>query len=382
MRSDLQALLALSLWWTFPATAPGVAGQEAAAAAAPGCPAACSSPTALPALVVEKKTIDAGDVMRGETAHFAFVLKNTGTALLEILAKPTCGCTVAKFDKTIPPGGQGKVEAELRTSSYRTRVEKTLTLTTNDPRNPKVDLTIAVNVVPIVQVEPGPGKVVRPTAREPAVEEFRVRIRDSETAEVTGARCSASYAHAAIEPLPGGEGNGRAYRVKLTVDPSAPTGRSTFTLTITTSSKREPTAVVPIICEKGIVVAPATVFLGSIRQGAPSPESRSVILRRLEGAFRILKMETDNPNLEVREESVQDGSIHLVTISYRGDAAAPGVHRGKIRVQTDDPLQPTLQIGVLYVVAAARSTAGTAGTPPAKPAGSVATGDPSRQAAP
>src|SRR5215218_3766232 len=53
-----------------------------------------------PRLTLVEPLKDFGTVPKGTKIDWSFEVKNTGTSDLEIIsAKPTCGCTVADFDK-------------------------------------------------------------------------------------------------------------------------------------------------------------------------------------------------------------------------------------------------------------------------------------------
>ena len=61
-----------------------------------------------PKLVVEEKVIDLGEVPQGVVKDVRFELRNEGSGLLTVKSvRPTCGCTVAEYDKEIPAGGTG-----------------------------------------------------------------------------------------------------------------------------------------------------------------------------------------------------------------------------------------------------------------------------------
>lgn len=129
----------------------GAAAEEAKpAAAAPAKPGG--------RLRIEQTEVDAGVVVRGREAKVVFLLHNLGEGELKILeARPSCGCTVASFDSSIPPGGEGKVTAIVRTETFRGPIEKGLTLTTDDPAAPTTQLRIKANVVGSVAVLPRPS---------------------------------------------------------------------------------------------------------------------------------------------------------------------------------------------------------------------------------
>ena len=72
-----------------------------------------------PRLTLVEPVKDFGTVPKGKKIDWAFEITNTGTADLEILAaKPTCGCTVADFDKVIKPGETGKLAAHVDTEQF------------------------------------------------------------------------------------------------------------------------------------------------------------------------------------------------------------------------------------------------------------------------
>ena len=78
---------------------------------------------AQPSAVFDETVIDVGAVNKGERASYEFTLQNEGDQVLEITqVKPSCGCTVAEYDKTINPGDKlvwrvydrrGKATADL-----------------------------------------------------------------------------------------------------------------------------------------------------------------------------------------------------------------------------------------------------------------------------
>ena len=90
-----------------------------------------------PRLTLVEPLKDFGTVPKGTKIDWSFEVKNTGTSDLEIIsAKPTCGCTVADFDKVIKPGQTGKVTAHVDTTAFAGPISKTVTLETNDPSTP------------------------------------------------------------------------------------------------------------------------------------------------------------------------------------------------------------------------------------------------------
>ena len=94
-----------------------------------------------PRLTIVEPVKDYGTVPKGEKLDWAFLIKNTGDADLQIIAaKPGCGCTVADFDKVVKPGETGKVTAHVDTTAFAGPIAKSVTLETNDPSTPTAQL--------------------------------------------------------------------------------------------------------------------------------------------------------------------------------------------------------------------------------------------------
>jgi hypothetical protein len=136
--------LATTLVLAFIMTAPFASAKTAAADA-----------TKAPRLTLVEPLKDFGTVPKGQKLDWVFEYRNTGTADLQILAaKPTCGCTVADFDKVIKPGQTGKVTAHVDTTAFAGPISKAVILETNDPAAPTAQVTISAMVKPYVDAYP------------------------------------------------------------------------------------------------------------------------------------------------------------------------------------------------------------------------------------
>ena len=86
-----------------------------------------------------------------------FIIHNDGSGVLTVEAKPTCGCTVAEYDKTVQPGGQGKVKTVLTTGAYAAPTQKSIVVNTNDPANKQINLTLKGSTKQRIHSEPPLG---------------------------------------------------------------------------------------------------------------------------------------------------------------------------------------------------------------------------------
>lgn len=88
-------------------------------------------------------THDFGQVQfNGDTLVTQFWFKNRGTSDLEIYdAKGSCGCTVVDYPKNVPVGTGGSITVKYYNSNPGF-INKSVTVTTNDPNNGVIVLRI------------------------------------------------------------------------------------------------------------------------------------------------------------------------------------------------------------------------------------------------
>jgi len=306
-------------------------------------------------LVIDKAEIDAGQVLRGRPAKYTFVLKNNGPKAITIDAKPKCGCTIAQFDKNIPPGGVGKVEAELRTSSLRVRVNKTIQVTSTDPEALSLSLSMKAEIISVVDVQPPSGTVLPLKLDEPTKLELHASIRGSEPIEISLVKTNTEWSHAQFERVHDAMSSRPGYRIQLTVDPAAPFGKSDVTLTLISNSASDPTTLVHVSCEKGIVASPSLIFFGAIKPIMEKPVERIINLRSANGPIHVLKVESIDPNIEVKQDVNGEGNSWRLRAMCKGVGDATETQRGKILVHTDDVHQPIVEIRTSYVISRSRS---------------------------
>ncbi len=101
-----------------------------------------------PKIVFDKLIHDYGTIPRRSdgTSHFRFT--NRGNAPLLITGvKAACGCTVPSYTEApVLPGQSGTIKVEYNTR-IRGEFTKTIIVSTNDPNNATVTLTVKGNVL-------------------------------------------------------------------------------------------------------------------------------------------------------------------------------------------------------------------------------------------
>ena len=333
------------------------------AIAAPFAIAQEKAEKAAPRLTLVEPLKDFGTVPKGEKITYAFVIKNTGTADLEIIAaKPTCGCTVAEFDKLIKPGQTGKVAAAVETVNFAGPISKSITLETNDPNTPTAQLTISAIVKPYVEAYP--AGFVRYNLLQGEAETQTVTLYSEETEpfEIVKVESPQPWikvtqrkADAAVPNL--GRPGQAQYKLDIAVGGGdAKVGALAEKIKITTNSKHQPEYSISVsgVIRPTFRVEPTAVNFGEVASNETAA-TRTVILRsnnlKAPESFIVNKVESSIPGVTAAVKPTDKKGEFEVTLQVAKDAK-PGAVDGQITVHTSDAVRPVVTIPVKAMVKA------------------------------
>lgn len=324
------------------------------AAGAPAKKTAATKPAtvATPKISIDPMMKDAGTVAKGEKIEAVFNVKNNGTQDLVISeARPSCGCTVASFDKTIKPGQTGKITAAVDTKNFNGPITKSVTVVSNDPENPQIALTIKALVKPYVEV--APAEFVR----------FSTIKGDSATADLvlfsaekdfhpTVGESSQPYVQAQISPVdekskldrPGTQ----QFKLHVMLGPTAPLGVLNAPVRIKTGIAKQPELEIRVagIVRDRLSVTPATVVFGNFTPGK-DVISRNVIFtnNKATQGVRVLKAESTVPGLTAEVVPMTEGVNYTVVVKPK-EALKKGAFTGMVKIFTTDKERPVIEVPV------------------------------------
>ena len=307
-----------------------------------------------PKLVVPEKIKNMGTVAQGDVLSVDFELINEGDEPLEVKAvRPTCGCTVADFDREMPPGGKGYVKAKLETRDFSGPISKSILIMTNDPQDPTVTVVIKTDVHPYVEILPRALVRFNAVQHEPMNQKITVVAGENDpNFKVTGVRSSVDFLSATIRPLPKGELlAGKApqqYEVSLEMKDGAPVGPVNAVLEVETNHPKAKTVPVKVfgVVRAMIHVTPSQVQFGSV--AAKKKPGRNLILvnNRTGGVPIVVKSAKVNDDAFTAEVvTIEQGKRYQVTITINADASA-GPRDSVLTLQTSDPEFPEITVPV------------------------------------
>ena len=103
----------------------------------------------VPTIYFTETQHDFGKVNEGDKVDYTFNFANKGTTNLTIKdIKTSCGCTAALLSQdNLAPGQEGTLKVELDTKNRSGKMSRTITINSNDPKDPAKVLTIYADVV-------------------------------------------------------------------------------------------------------------------------------------------------------------------------------------------------------------------------------------------
>ncbi|MCJ7440882.1 MAG: DUF1573 domain-containing protein [Thermoanaerobaculaceae bacterium] len=340
--------------------AAAMAQQPAPAAAQqPQPPAAAEKAPEGPQPVIDmvEKIKDFGTVAKGDKIRATFDVRNTGKAPLEITqVRPTCGCTVASFDRTIPPGGTGKIAAEVDTTGFSGPISKAVLVFSNDPATPQVNLVIKADVRAFIEVLPRPLIIFRNVLQgEPASERLVLLSADGSDFKVESAEASGGTYQLAYKELGEKERvpdrKGSQWELTVTVPANAPEGMLNQKIVVKTTAAKAPEVTINVTgaVRPVVQVIPPQVNFGTVAGDALVGQNFLVVNNRQGVELQLSEVKVDNPNFATEVIPLQAGQRYQVAVSMK--AGVPkGAQKATVKISTSDPLRKLIEVPIQAVV--------------------------------
>lgn len=305
-----------------------------------------------PRAVIAEPLADLGAVDRGETVTHEFVIRNEGDAPLQILeVRPTCGCTVAEFDEVIPPGESGKVRASLDTTSIHGASAKAITVLTNDPANPQLQLTLRVRVTEYLTFNPGFARFVQgrghPAGRVTNLF-FSTNFPNLEIQKV-----ESPFPFLSVDVRPAEEAErreeveGKQWIFDLTLDyDQAPVGPINGQIEVRTNHPKQPVGQLPVsgFIRPLLAVTPPAADFGEVDLSAPAL-ARFLVHNFGAEPIQVTGIDYDLPGAEGSVKTVEEGRRYSVELVLDPDMPK-GPFSSELKIRTDSPQEPVIVVPV------------------------------------
>jgi hypothetical protein len=307
-------------------------------------------PGAVAPLAVAEPAHDFGKLVKGDNVTHTFVLRNIGDEPVNVVfIKPSCGCTVAEFDKVIPPGGEGRVTAALDTMTLTGKASSALEVFAEGHETALATLVLSAEVVSKLYAHPGYARWIYVQHEAEGTISQTVYSSDGAEFEVLSVEPPMPAIEVSFRPATAEERQAKAtgsqWVVDATLDSAAPVGAITGFLTVQTTHPLQKVMQVPVsgFVRPTLFVEPPRGDFGTLKIRAPRRATYQVRNFATE-PIALTGAATDVPGISVKVEPVEEGRRYNVVLELDPAAMAEGPFAGELRLTTDSEKVPTLTL--------------------------------------
>ena len=296
-----------------------VVAQEAAKPEAPKAEGTNTEAAAIPQppakIQFDRTVYDFGNTSMVQQLTGTFTYQNTGEGVLE-LKKPTtsCGCTVASVKpESLKPGEKGELVFTMNVGSMtRGHAEKHITVPSNDPQTPSVNLTVKADIVPTFDYTP--QQVPLGDIRQGLITNIVVDVKrvDGKNINLTKVETSNPSIRARLAPVESSEG--KASQILIAFEAEGAPRRFNDNVKVFGDATNQPAFTIPIMGRLvgELTINPEAVFWGiADPEHWPGPRPELMTTRNV----RIQATDPSKP-MEVRNvtSSLKDISVSINTV--------------------------------------------------------------------
>jgi hypothetical protein len=260
---------------------------------------------------------------------------------------------VARFDRTIPPGGAGNITLEIRTKGFQGEVNKTARVYSNDPKKPQVTIGLKGKVWAPIHVKP---RYVRLRGTQDDEIKGVVRVQGDKKEPLVAKVASVSLPDKVEVKLKETE-KGRTYEleVKNKVKGEA---RYTGSVKLTTNYPEKPEIVIRITGDiRGrLEVRPKTVNFGRMSRerlgqlkNRPRGITRSVAVILNKGSdLKIEKVEVEKSLFKVSTKLIKPGIMTKILVEPVLEKLKKGANQDRLKIYTNQKGREVLEVPVRF----------------------------------
>lgn len=196
-----------------------------------------------PRISLPQPSFNFGKASQGDIITHGFVVKNVGTAELNILrVVPGCGCTATDISKRdLAPGEESIIKVDFNTAGFLGKKVRNISVETNDPLMPVSVLTMQGNIEVDVTVRPKAVNFGEVTQGQTARSEFTLTLAEGSKTKISDV--STRSKHLSVSKV---KQNGQDLVYAITIDSSAQEGTLRGMVTVRLNDQQNTSLTVPV----------------------------------------------------------------------------------------------------------------------------------------
>jgi len=292
-------------------------------------------------------------VARAAKAEFEFGLENIFLEDVHIAAvRSSCGCTTPSIkNASLKTYEKGAILAHFNTDRFLGSKGATLTVTFDKPFYAEVQLQVSGYIRSDVVLSPGGVDFGSVDQGTPVEKRVAISYAGRDDWEITEVQSPNPHVSAKVAETSRGGGQ-VSYNLIVKMDGKMPPGELDDHLLLVTNDQYSTQITVDMegVVKSGIVVSPASLFLGVVQ---PGQKVTKQLVVKGNKPFRIVGVDCDDKRFKF--DTSPDSSpkaIHLIPVTYVA-GSEPGQVSKTIRIETD--LHDTAPVLSAYAVVAGRN---------------------------
>lgn len=264
----------------------------------------------------------------------------------------------------MPPGKEGKIELAVEhTDGYSGEVAKAASVSTNDPKNANFSLTLRarfkleqpptapvappLNPNPVFKVEPGERWITSTLAGSSSSNTLYLYNPQAAPIHAKNVVAGGNNFTATIQPVQ----DGKRYQLNVASNPALKPGHYMQTVRVLTDSTIQP----EVAIELDLTVYPKVFASPNAILMPPLPITPDVtaitwpaiyIRKVREQGLKIKSYSTTLPFLKLEMTTETEGQAYKIRLILDPTKIKPGEFKGKVRVETNDPDVPILDVPI------------------------------------
>jgi hypothetical protein len=257
---------------------------------------------------------------------------------------------VAKFDRVIPSGQTGKVEMELDGKQVHGHFRKSASIFSNDPKNPKMTITLSGDIVRYLDVLPSDRIYLRGMFGEKVEKQVVIVSNEKKPIEVLKLESNIDD-KITYKLIPSSSPD--TLFLKVWKNPNLPTMKTWGSITLHTKSENTPQKVIQVnvVTTGAILVRPTIVNFGQVnankhRNGEASPIEKIITVSKAQGSFLIKDVSFSSKNYIAEVETIENGKSYKVSVRFAPQEVKRH-YSDEMIINTDDPQEPSVRVRLI-----------------------------------
>jgi hypothetical protein len=291
-----------------------------------------------------------GSVARGAKAEYEFTFKNIYVEDVHVASvRTSCGCTTPVIKTpSLKTYDKGVILAVFNTPKFTGQRGATVTVTFDKPYYAEVQLQVAGYIRGDVVLNPGSAEFGSVDQGAPSEKTIAISYAGRDDWEIVDVKTANPHLSGKVVETSRGGGQ-VSYNLVVRIDENAPVGYVDDHLVLVTNDRSSTEVPVPVegIVQAGIMVSPASLFMGVVQPG--QKVTKQVVVKGNK-PFRIVSVNCDGKDFQFdTSKDKAPKELHLIPVTFVA-GKEPGKVSKTIRIETD--LGDTSQVLSAYAVIA------------------------------